>query len=170
MWSKNGKEYLILLQEIMNINWPKNRKRIKVMLSISPICPRFLDSWSFSIFYRLKTKDAEEIILHECSHFLYFEKWKNLYPKSEKRNFEFPNIEWQLSELVTPIILNDERIQKYLKRKARFYKEHLKIKMGEKTAPGFLTELYKKNIKKENGFEIFLEKANRKIRQESKNF
>ena len=52
--------------------------------------------------------------------FLYFEKWKSLYPKMDRRKFDTPYIEWHLSEIVAPIILNDKRIQRLLKKRARF--------------------------------------------------
>lgn len=53
-WKKIEKEFFITLSEIIQTNWPKNRKTIKAMVSINPICPRFLNDWSFSIFYNYK--------------------------------------------------------------------------------------------------------------------
>mgnify|MGYP005837733337 CR=1 FL=1 len=53
-WQKIEKDFLILLSEIIQIDWPKNRLVIKAMISVNPICPRFLSDWSFSIFYNYK--------------------------------------------------------------------------------------------------------------------
>ncbi len=165
-WSKIEKEHLNLLSEIMDINWPQKRRVIKAMMSINPICPRFLNNWSFSIFYNYKKmSDAMEVIMHECCHFLYFEKWKEIYPESNKKIFESPYIEWHLSEIIAPIILNDKRIQKLLKQKAVFYEEHSKIKIGKKTSPQFFTSIYNKNMKKENGFELFLKESYKEIKK-----
>jgi len=155
-WQKIEKDFFILLSEIMQIDWPKNRKTIKAMVSVNPICPRFLNDWSFSIFYNYKKiSHAMEVIMHESCHFLYFEKWKKLYPKVSKKTFESPHIEWHLSEIVAPIILNDQRIKKILKQKAVFYEEHEKIKVNNKTAPEYFTGLYNKN----KNFEQFLDKS-----------
>ncbi|MFH1745189.1 MAG: hypothetical protein ABH881_03420 [bacterium] len=144
-WQKIEKDFFITLSQITQTDWPKN-KTIKAMISINPICPRFLNNWSFSIFFNFKKKShAIETIMHECCHFLYFEKWKKLYPKMNHKKFESPYIEWHLSELAAPIILNDKRIQKLLKQKAEFYEEHKKIKIKDKTAPQYFTYLYKKN-------------------------
>ncbi len=49
-WQQVEKGFFITLSEIIQINWPKNRKIIKAMISINPICSRFLSDWSFSIF------------------------------------------------------------------------------------------------------------------------
>ncbi|HDO23659.1 MAG TPA: hypothetical protein ENG99_00360 [bacterium] len=161
-WQKIEKDFLITLSEIIQINWPKNRKTIKAMISINPICPRFLNDWSFSIFYNYKKMShAMEVIMHESCHFLYFEKWKKLYPKVDNKKFESPYIEWHLSEIIAPIILNDQRIKKILKQKAVFYKEHEKIKINNKTAPEYFTELYNKS----KNFEQFLDKSYKAIKK-----
>lgn len=166
-WQKIEKDFFILLSEIMQIDWPKNRKIIKSMISVNPICPRFLNNWSFSIFYNYKKMShAMEVIMHESCHFLYFEKWKKLYPKVNNKKFESPHIEWHLSELIAPIILNDQRIKKILKQKAVFYEEHKKIKINNKTTPEYFTELYNKS----KNFEQFLDKSYKAIKKNKKLF
>jgi len=170
-WQKIEKDFFITLSEIIQTDWPKNRKIIKAMISINPICPRFLNNWSFSIFCNYKKiSHAIEVIMHESCHFLYFEKWKKMYPKANKKTFESPYIEWHLSELAAPIIINDKRVQKLLKQKASFYKEHSRIKIGQKTAPQFFTDIYNRNINKENGFELFLRESYREIKKHKKLF
>lgn len=161
-WQKIEKEVFITLSEIIQINWPKNKKIIKAMASINPICPRFLNDWSFSIFYNYKKMShVMEVIMHESCHFLYFEKWKKLYPKVSNKKFESPHIEWHLSEIIAPIILNDQKIKKILKQKAVFYEEHEKIKINNKTAPEYFAELYNKN----EDFEQFLDKSYKAVKK-----
>lgn len=170
-WNRVEKLFFTLLREIMNTNWPKDKKEIKAMISINPICPRFLNNWSFSLFCKYKKiKDAVEVIMHECCHFLYFKKWQELYPKANKKTFEYPYIEWHLSELAAPIILDDKRIQKYLKKKAVFYTEYYKIKIENKTAPDYFTQLYRKNIDRNNNFELFIREAYKEIKKRRKLF
>jgi hypothetical protein len=169
-WRKTEKDFFILLSEILQITWPLNRDIIKAMISINPICPRFLNDWSFFIYFNYKNiKDAMEIIMHECCHFLYFEKWKNMHPKMNSEKFEFPYIEWHLSEIIAPIVLNDSRIQKLLKKKAVFYTEHRKIKIGGKTVPKYFTDLYNKITKNDN-FEDFLKESYQVIKVHKKLF
>jgi hypothetical protein len=168
-WRKIEKDFFIALSKILQIDWPQ-KKTIRAMISINPICPRFLNDWSFSIFYNYKkTSHAMEVIMHECCHFLYFEKWKKIYPQMSLKKFESPHIEWHLSEIIAPIILNDIRVQKLLKQKAAFYIEHKRIKIEDKIAPRYFTDLYNKSIKK-NNFEKFLEKSYQVIKMNSKLF
>jgi hypothetical protein len=164
-WRKIEKDFLMKLSEIMEIGWPKNRKTIKAMISINPICPRFLNNWSFSIFYNRKdTKSALEVIAHEICHFLYFEKWRKLYPKMSLKKFEAPNIEWHLSEIIAPIILNDNRVQEILEKKADFYPEHKKMKINGKSVPRYFTDLYNKS----DDFESFLKRSYKEIKNNKK--
>lgn len=169
-WQKIEKDFFIILSEIIEIYWPKNRKIIKAMVSTNPICPRFLKDWSFSIFYNYKkTSHAMEVIMHESCHFLYFEKWKQLYPRVDNKKFESPYLEWHLSELIAPIILNDNRIQKLLKQKAVFYPEYKKIRIGKKTVPKYFTDLYNKIIKN-NDFTKFMGESYQAIKKNKKLF
>lgn len=169
-WLETEKNYFKLLSEIMLTDWPKNRKVIKAKISICPICPRFLHDWSFNLFYNFKIKEMIEVIMHECCHFLYFKKWKEMYPKVSRKTFNHPHIEWHLSELVAPIILNDKRVQELLKQRAHFYNKYSKIRINKKTAPEFFTKIYNKNIDKENGFELFLRQAYKEIKKHKKLF
>lgn len=160
-WQKVEKDFFIILSEIIQIDWPKNRKTIKAMVSLNPICPRFLKDWSFSIFYNYKKiPSAMEVIMHESCHFLYFEKWKQLYPKMDSKKFESPYLEWHLSEILAPIILNNPRIQKLLKRKADFYIEHKRIKIKNRTVPKYFDDLYK-NSNMDKNFTKFLKESYR---------
>lgn len=169
-WQKVEKDFFTILSEIIQIDWPKNRKAIKAMVSLNPICPRFLNDWSFSIFYNYKKiSHAMEVIMHESCHFLYFEKWKKLYPKMDSKKFESPYLEWHLSEILAPIILNDPKIQKLLGRKADFYVEHKRIKIGDKTIPKYFNDLYKK-INIDKNFDEFLKKSYKTIKNNRKLF
>jgi hypothetical protein len=158
-WKKIEKKYLNILSEVIEIDWPKDRKTIKAMFSINPICPRFLDDWSFSLFYNYKITHTLEVITHEISHLLYFEKWKQMYPKMSHKKFDSPYVEWHLSEIITPIILNDSKIQSLINEKAVFYEEHQKLKINGKNVPEYFTDLYLKNKKEKKDFREFVEKA-----------
>lgn len=169
LWGKKEKEFLINLEEILEIKWLV-KKDITSLISINPICPRFLHDWSFFIYYRYKNYDILEVIMHELCHFLYFKKFKELFPKIPARKYDYPYIEWHLSELIAPIILNDSRINKFLKKKAVFYPEYKKIKIGKISAPVYFTRLYNTNLKKKNNFDNFLIDAYKLIKKHKKLF
>ncbi|MFA5129510.1 MAG: hypothetical protein WC477_01165 [Patescibacteria group bacterium] len=167
LWRKKETAYFKLLCEILETDWSKQHKTIKAFISINPICPRFLDLWSFFLFFNyIKPSSSIETIMHETCHFLYFKKWKEVFKHSKKNTFESPYIEWHLSELVAPIILNDPKIQTLLKGKASFYAEHEVIKIKGMTAPAYFTKLYQKR----KSFDSFLISSYREIRKYKKYF
>lgn len=166
-WHKVEKKYLSALTELMLTSWPKRRKRIFALVSVNPICPRFLNGWSFSLFYKQKTEDMLETIMHEICHFLYFKKWKEVFSNAKDKTFEYPYLEWHLSEILAPVILQDPRIQKFLSRKSGFYDVHKKVKINKMSVPAFFTKLYNKNLKKRISFTDFLKEAY-KIAKENK--
>lgn len=169
-WQKIEDKYLTILSEIMETPWPKGRKRIKALVSINPICPRFVNDWSFFFNYSASLKSGREVIMHEICHFLYFKKWKEVFPKTNKKKFDYPYLEWHLSELLAPVILGDPRIQKLLNRKPCFYKEHEAIKIGNKSAPNYFTGLYKKKILNNHSFELFLKESFKAMQANSEKF
>lgn len=158
-WQKIEAEYFQTLSKIIDTPWPKERKEIQAYVSINPICPRFLKDWSFSFDYDISLPIGREIVMHETCHFLYFKKWKEVFPKAKARTFEHPYIEWHLSEIMAPIILNDPRINKILKCKAGFYKEHEKLKYEGERIVETLNKMYKKHAKTDESFAEFLKDA-----------
>lgn len=170
-WSKIEKEYFELLTYVMRTEWPAKRKVIKSYISINPICPRFLKEWAFAIFYNYKKRShAIETIMHETCHFIYFKKWLEVFPNANPKTFESPHIEWHLSEIMAPIILNDPRVQKLLQQKAYFYEEHKQIKIGNISAVKYFTNLYNKTQKEGLDFSEFLKRAYVEIKRYEKSF
>lgn len=167
-WRKVESKFFTTSAEIINIAWP--RRVITALLSLNPICPRLLRSWSFFYYFDYSVQDVREVIMHECIHFLYFEKWRKLFPHSRVTSFESPHIVWHLSELIAPIILNDARMQKLLKKKAVFYKEHERIRISSVSAPRYLTRLYRNMLDSGNDFGKFVRAAFRVVRAHKKEF
>jgi hypothetical protein len=157
-WKKIEEDCFGVLEEIVGTEWPADRQ-IEAAVSINPINPRFLDDWAFSIFYGLEIEQARRVIAHESLHFLYFKKWAEIHPETPRKNYEDPHIEWLLSELAAPLVLNDPRMQNILKVKSRFYLEHQAVIIEEKLAPEYFAEIYSRQIGKTDGFELFLDEA-----------
>jgi hypothetical protein len=171
MWKKRERAILRELSRIIETDWPKKRKTITADLSINPICPRFLKTWSFSLsVFPKKPSEAMMIIMHEICHFLYFKKWKEVFPNANPRTFESPHPVWHLSELVAPIVLNDPGIEGILKPgeklRAGFYDEHKAIRIKKISAPAYFTRLYRRR----SSFESFLREAEREMKKYRKKF
>ena len=164
-WQKVEDQYFSTLAEILDTTWPKKHQKITALVSINPICPRFIEDWGFFFNYRSSAKDGLEIIMHETCHFSYFKKWKEVFPQSHPKTFEYPYLEWHLSEILASVILGDARIQKLLQKKPDFYKEHKQIKINNVSAPTHFKSLYKQHLKNKTSFDTFLRDAYRDVKR-----
>jgi len=68
------------------------------------------------------------IMIHEISHFYFFQKFSEIYPEIGKDKYDSPHIEWLMSEIMVENILNDERMQKVFKYDFKTYDEFQKKK------------------------------------------
>lgn len=155
-WNKINNKYLEILSKHFETDYPIDRKIINAYVSMVPIFPRFLDEWSFNV----TSKNPDFMIpiaMHEILHFLYFKKWMEVFPKTKKEELNNPHLIWRLSEILAPIILNNNKdIQKILKYKHNHYSEFQKVKIGKKTMIKHFENLYKKHLKSNELFEEFL--------------
>lgn len=169
-WRKVEKKFMVALAQIMETSWPDDRKIISAMVTICPICPRFLNNWSFALFGCWQGKGVIEAMMHEICHFLYFKKWKEVFPSVQEKTFYSPYPEFHLSELLAPVILSDLRIQKILKKEPDFYEEHMEITIGKQIAPVYFEKLYQKRLENNTSFGDYLKAGYREIKKYKKLF
>ncbi len=159
-WDKVERKYFKILSKHFEIDWPKNKKIIKAYVSVVPINPRHLDKWTFTVGYTASEQRKIQTTVHEILHFLYFEKWKEVFPESDRRMFDSPHLVWKLSEVLAPVIMNSNPdIQKIVKENSPGYKEFQGVKIGNKKLMKYFDDLYKKHLKSDDSFEDFLKKA-----------
>ncbi|HAM88776.1 TPA: hypothetical protein DDY55_04140 [Candidatus Falkowbacteria bacterium] len=155
-WDKFGEKYLKILSKHFETNYPKNKKIIIAYVSINPICPRFLDEWSFNVQYN-RPEYMRRIATHEIMHFLHFKKWLEVFPNTKRKEMDSPYLVWKLSEILAPIISNHHpEIHKMVKAYSPGYKEFQDIKIGGKKLIPYFENLYKKHLTSKNSFEDFL--------------
>lgn len=146
-WDKVNDTYLKMLSKDFETGYPKGRRTMTAYISIFPVCPRFLDTWSFNVQYA-QPELMKPVVAHEILHFMYFKKWMEVFPKTKRREMEAPHLVWKLSEILAPIILrNNLEMQALIRSRDRGY-----IK-------GFnrhFTKLYKNHLKTKSSFEDFL--------------
>ncbi|UZE93852.1 MAG: hypothetical protein IB618_03755 [Candidatus Pacearchaeota archaeon] len=164
-WRKIHTPFMKALSKVLEIKWPNTK--IIGYLSIVPVYPRHLNNWSFSFYYKENTKGIIAVIAHEISHFLYFKKFKELFPKINKRRYDIPYIEWYLSEMLAPIILAHPKIKKIIgKRIQRGYI----LRKREKLLYRKLLLLYKDSLKNREPFSEFLKKTYRLVKRINRGF
>ncbi len=154
-WNKVNDKIMIALSEVMEQKWPKQDRKIYAGISLNPICPRWIKDRSFDVFYDSTIKQMKETVIHEASHFLYFEKWKKVFPQTKEEEFDYPYLVWKLSEMVPAIILNDKKIQEVFRFKFGSYDEFQNFLLNGQPILSYLQEFYDNR----ESFEDFLVKS-----------
>lgn len=158
-WDEIQGTYLKILSDLMETDYPKDRKIITAYVSIVPIYPRFLYEWAFNVGSR-NHASMVPIAMHEILHFLYFKKWLEVFPNTRRRELDAPYLVWKLSEILDPIILNNTReIQALRRHKHEQYEEFEGLKIGKKSLVRHFEELYRNHLKTKTSFEDFLKIA-----------
>jgi hypothetical protein len=154
-WDSINDAYLSLLFEYVDTPFP-SRRRMYAFVSIVPIFPRFLDSWSFNVSSQ-NTNMMIPIAMHEILHFVYFKKWMEVFPDTERRELDSPYLVWYLSEILAPIILrNHPDIQRIYSGDHHHYGEFDNMYIEAVPLMEHFTKLYKKHVKEKTSFEDFL--------------
>jgi len=155
-WKKVERKVFQTLSEIIQEDWLK--REITAYISLNPICPRYLDNWSFSVTF--DRKNLNKIIAHEISHFLFFKKFKEVFPDIGRENYEQPHKEWLLSELVAVIVLNESRISEIIGTGDNdFYTVHKKLKAGDKFLTDVIGDLYTEFVIEKKDFSKFVKNS-----------
>ncbi len=100
------------LENVLKVKWQENEK-ITCRVGLLPVAPRDIIGRIFDINYGKKKDDLIATAIHELCHFLYFEKWKELYPDYREEEFDNPHIAWYLSEAMIDPLINNATFQKY---------------------------------------------------------
>ena len=144
IWEKYNNDFMESLSKVLNISWTKELEKITVKVGKIPVYPREIDKHCFYIG-EMDEKIFLETIMHECCHFLYFEKWKELFQKWEITEFNSPHIIWHLSEIAIDPILNNLEIQKVYKYKFKAYKNFYDIEIHGKNLMKTINDIYNQN-------------------------
>lgn len=112
VWNRYNDDFFIKITKFLHLEWPKEHEVMEATVGIIPVCPRYLDKFSFSVHDGLTDEQLIETCAHELCHFLWFEKWNKLYPDCPIKEYERPYVVWQYSEAVVDPILNASGIKK----------------------------------------------------------
>ena len=154
-WNNVNEKIMVALEAIHEIKWAKKHKEFLARVTSNPICPRYLEKNTFDIYFAVNNQMMIKLILHELSHFIFFEKWKEIFPNTDKKEFELPHLLWKFSEIAPYAILSDEKIQEIFKHEPLVYGYWHKIEINKKP----LTEIIKEIYQNRNNFEDFIRKS-----------
>ncbi|HPE14849.1 MAG TPA: hypothetical protein PLT65_03320 [Bacilli bacterium] len=160
IWDNHNDDYFKSLLKSFNIDWPKEKIIINAKVGIIPVFPRYLDSFSFAISIGVQEDKVKEVAAHESLHFIWFEKWKQLYPETKREEFDSPYLVWQYSEMVTDAILNTQAINKTINVKERSYDSFYELMNDGKNVMEELNKIFLTNTeideKIKTGYEYIL--------------
>ena len=143
LWEPINDKIIKAFEEIHEIKWTEKHKVFIARMVICPISPRYLNYNAFDIAINESEKELLDTILHELSPFIFFEKFKQIYPNTNPEHFESPHLIWKLSEIMPGIILQDKRIQKIFPNKElSVYDSIKKLKLNNKLILKTFKEFY----------------------------
>ncbi len=156
IWDKIGDSVFKDLENTLDIKW-KN-KEIFARVGMLPVAPRDVFSWTFDLNYDLSQDNLIATCIHELCHFLYFEKWKELYPDYKEEEFDNPHIVWYLSEAMIDPLINNATFKKYTASDLSCYSVFYEIYIDNKSIIEILREYvcnYPIDIAIKKGYELF---------------
>lgn len=159
-WQPTETKIFEILQLLIGTSWPPKKKNIDAFVSINPICPRFLSSWSFALYFKSKNpQTTRRICTHEIAHFLHFKKWAEIFKDTNPEQYEAPHKPWLLSELAAVCVINDPRLQPLIGMKEKPYPEHKNIKISGTPVTEIISKIYKKTMFPDPNYTTFLTEA-----------
>lgn len=143
-WDNNKEIIISTFEDIFDIRLGELFNNMIGQISLNPVCPRFLDTYTFDIFYLNSQKGALGISLHEIIHFVWFKKW-NEHFKDNYSEYETPSLKWIFSEIVVDAILRDDRIKDLNPYERTSYEYFYDIEIEGENMMDIIYDLYKSN-------------------------
>ena len=106
IWDKYNDNYMLDVSKYLDCDWD-DICSISASVGLIPVFPRYLDTHSFCLSTNVSEDKLIETVCHESLHFLWFLKWKRLFPNTNRREFDSPFMPWVYSEMVVDPILNN---------------------------------------------------------------
>lgn len=110
LWNSISEYYFNEIFDYLSVD--DYQETLTIYIGLLPIAPRDINNREIYINIGMKKDRFLNIITHEVLHFIWFDKFKKLYPNIQDSEFIAPHISWIYSELITPIILNRDSIVK----------------------------------------------------------
>lgn len=145
LWNAYNDKYFEMLYKFLGVTFPQNIKQIDASVGLIPVCPINLDSFSFCVSTDANEWTLIETAAHETLHFLWFLKWKSMYPLTPRNHFKPPYIEWKYSEMVTDPILNNKPFNELFKFTEKGYDSFYELYDNDELVMDKLRNIYSTN-------------------------
>lgn len=159
-WDLINDSVMLDLSKRLNIAWPEDALTIQARVGIMYFCPRYISQRTYDTSILLDTNNMREVAIHEITHFLYFEKWKELYNDHDEEHYNHPNIAWYLSEAIIEPLLNTDTFRKYTNQEIYSNSDMYEIEVDGKNIVHTLKEIVHNNSIEDGirvGYDYFLQ-------------
>ena len=109
-WNENRAAIQDAFGDLFSVEPDRVLNDMTANVTLNPVCPRYLETHSFDLFYLNSPGGALGISLHEIVHFLWFRAWQEKF-HDDRSEYENPHLKWVFSELVVDLFLNDPRLR-----------------------------------------------------------
>lgn len=143
-WNMHEKQITEALSEAFATDLTDQMNDMKAMVTLNPICPRYLHTRTFDLFYQNSHRGAIGMSIHEIIHFIWFMVWQDEFRDSEKE-YETPHLKWLLSEAAVEPIMHDTRLASlnpYFEHKQCVYEYFYTMTVEQKPLLETLRTLY----------------------------
>lgn len=165
VWDRVNDNIMQDLEDKLDIKWSCNE--ITCRVGLLPVCPRNILGKTFDINYGTKKEDMIATTIHELCHFIYFEKWMEMFPDYNEEEFDVPHIAWYLSEAMIDPLINNETFHKYtngdLSAYTVFYETFIEGKSIINILRNYVND-YPIDVAIKKGYELF-KKYEKEIKQ-----
>jgi len=112
---------LTALADVHETKWPADCTRINCYVGYIPRCPRDVVAKQFWVSCSMKDETIIKASVHEMGHFVFYEKWKEIYGPVLPKDLGRPSPRWYLEEMAVDPLLNDCAIQQIVPMEQRAY-------------------------------------------------
>ncbi len=144
--------FQIMERALSSIFDVKIDKTFKMEIGVCPICPRYLQSYSFDVCAFEENGYILQTIAHELIHFYWFLKLKQMGYRLSKAEKETPSLTWLISEIVVDAIFKNTDLKVFLFNNKPAYNIFYKQKINNVG----LIELFDSQYKTAKSIEDFI--------------
>jgi len=158
-WMEKSEAITEIFSETFGIDCRKILNDMTAEISLNPICPRFLEQNSFTVFYGDTPQEFLETALHEIIHFVWFHIWQKHFA-DDTDEYNAPHLKWLLSEMVVDTFVNNSKIGQLFSEQARtktVYNYFYTMTVGGQPILKALSDMYDDTKKIERFMELAYE-------------
>lgn len=111
-------------------------------VNLNPVCPRYLDSHTFYVFYKMDVDRVIRTALHEIMHFVWFYKWQE-YFHDDPQEYDTPHLKWIFSEMVQDTMVKNTPIKNLAKWQKNAYDYFYTMDIEGKPILKTLSDIYR---------------------------